>query len=419
MEFATTFIVLACLFGFFMAFGIGANDVANAMGTSVGSRAITGKQAILIAIVFEFTGAMLAGAPVTETIRQGILDINHIPPDQANIVVYGMLASLLGAGTWLIVATSYGWPVSTTHSIIGAIVGFGVVAIGMDAVQWDKIGIIAISWVVSPLCGGVLAFVLFMSAQRLIFDTEDPFKNAKRYIPFYIFLTGFVISIVTTTKGLRHLGLDLTTTHSIVIAVAIGLAMTFIGHLALQRIKIEPSADKNFHFHNVERTFAILMIFAACATAFAHGSNDVANAIGPLATVFSIISTGGQLASKAEVPLWILFLGSIGIVIGLMTYGSRVMETIGTKITPLTPSRGFAATLGAATTVVLASGTGMPISTTHVLVGAVLGVGLARGIHALRMSVINKIFLSWLITLPVGAILSIIFFYIIKAIFGS
>ncbi len=416
MEYAYIFIILACIFGFFMAWGIGANDVANAMGTSVGSGAISIKHAIIIAAIFEFSGALLAGGEVTQTIRKGMIDTASIA-STPELLVYGMLAALLAAAVWLLVASYHGWPVSTTHSIVGAIVGFAAVGIGMEAVMWGKVGTIALSWIISPLSAGVIAYALFMSVQKLIIDTPDPFASAKRYVPCYIFLVGFIISLVTMFKGLKHVGLDLTTFQAYLFSVLIGIGMALISKIFINRIKHDPSEDKDFHYTNVEKVFAVLMIVTACAMAFAHGSNDVANAVGPIAAVVSIVQSGGEITAQSALPIWVLLLGGVGIVIGLMTYGHRVIATIGTNITELTPSRGFAATLAAAATVVVASGTGMPISTTHTLVGGVLGVGLARGIGALNLRIIRTIFMSWVITLPAGAGLAILFFFILKAIF--
>jgi PiT family inorganic phosphate transporter len=416
-EFGSTLLILTVCFGFFMAWGVGANDVANAMGTSVGAKAITIKQAILIAMVFEFAGAYLAGGEVTSTIRKGIID-PELLSDEPELLVYGMMSALLAAGIWLFIATTYGWPVSTTHSIVGAIVGFASVGISVDAVNWMKVGNIAASWVVSPVLAGTVAFFLYMSVRRFVFDTTDPFASAKRVIPFYIFLVGFVISMVTMVKGLKHLGLDLTFQQAILYSMVIAGLVCLIGVVALTRIK-RVVASLNHDIVNIERMFGVLMLFTACAMAFAHGSNDVANAIGPLAAVNSIIESGGDVVQKARMPTWILFLGGAGIVAGLAIYGYRVMQTIGTHITELTPSSGFAAELAAATTVVLASAYSLPVSTTHTLVGGVLGVGLAKGLHALNLRVVGTIFLSWLVTLPAGAILAIIFFYIFKAIFGT
>ena len=417
MEFGTIFIVLACVFGLFMAWGVGANDVANAMATSVGSKALTIKQAIIIAAIFEFLGAYLAGGQVTATIRKGMMDTSLLV-DSPELLIYGMLASLLAAGIWLLVATRAGWPVSTTHSIVGAIVGFAAVGIGIDAVHWTKVGTIAMSWIISPLLAGVVAFALFRSVQKLIFDADKPFQASKKYVPYYIFLVGFIIALVTLFKGLKHVGLEFTTIESYGIAIIIGLISMFVGRYFIQKLKFDASADEDYHFTNVEKVFGVLMMFTASAMAFAHGSNDVANAVGPLAAVVSIVESGGQVAQKSMMPAWILLLGGVGIVAGLVMYGKKVIATVGTNITELTPSRGFAATLAAATTVVIASGTGLPISTTHTLVGAVLGVGMARGIAALNMNVVRTIFMSWIITLPAGAILSIMIFFMLKGIFS-
>ncbi len=410
---------MACLFAFFMAWGVGANDVANAMGTSVGARAITIKQAIIIAMIFEFAGAWLAGGEVTSTIRSSIIDVEAAGFDERpELLVYGMLSSLLAAGIWLLIASKYGWPVSTTHSIIGAIVGFAAVGISLESIMWGQVGSIVASWVVSPLVAGTISFCLFMTVQHLVLSTKDPFANAKKYVPYYIFLVGFVIAMVTMVKGLRHVGLEITFAQSTAMAIGFGIITMFIGVFMLRRIP-EPSSDKiQNQFSSVESVFAILMVFTACSMAFAHGSNDVANAIGPLAAINSVVQSGGVFETESALPMWILLLGGFGIVSGLAIWGYRVIATIGRNITELTPSRGFAAELAAATTVVIASGTGIPVSTTHTLVGAVLGVGVARGIGALNLSTVGKIFLSWIVTLPVGALLSIIFFFIFQAVFG-
>ena len=416
-SYGTIFLILACIFGLFMAWGIGANDVANAMGTSVGSGAITIKQAVLIAAVFEFAGAFLAGGPVTKTIRKGIIDAELLSATP-ELLVYGMLASLLAAGIWLLVASRFGWPVSTTHSIVGAIVGFAAVGIGVDAVHWNKVGTIVMSWVISPALAGVASYWLFRSVQKLILNRDDPFESAKQVVPYYVFLTGFIIALVTMFKGLKHVGLEVSTVESYSYAFVFGLVIMFMSMITIRKLKIDPNADKDFHFANVERVFGVLMVVTACAMAFAHGSNDVANAIGPVAAIIGIVQSGGEIAQKSILPIWVLILGGAGIVAGLLMYGRRVMATIGKNITELTPSRGFAATLAAATTVVFASGTGLPISTTHTLVGAVLGVGLARGIGALNLNVVRTIFLSWIVTLPAGALMSIFFFFTLKGIFS-
>ena len=400
-----------------MAWGIGANDVANAMGTSVGSRALTLRQAIVIAATFEFLGAVLAGGQVTTTIRKGIIDPSLLTGNP-EVLIFGMLASLLAAGVWLLVASYFGWPVSTTHSIVGAIVGFAIVGIGFAAVQWGEVGSIVASWVLSPLLAGGLAFALFRSVQRLIFDADDPFNSAKRYVPVYIFLVGFIIALVTLLKGLKHVGLDMSTGQSYLLAAGAGLVTMAIGTILVRRVRLQEDADRDFSFTNVERVFAVLMVFTACAMAFAHGSNDVANAIGPVAAIVAVVQSGGEVAQKSSLPLWVLVVGAMGIVAGLATYGFRVMAVVGERITELTPSRGFAATLAAATTVVVASGTGLPISTTHTLVGAVLGVGIARGIAAINLKVVRNIFMSWIITLPAGAFLAMLFYFLLKGLLG-
>jgi PiT family inorganic phosphate transporter len=416
MDHVTIYIILAGALGLFMAWGIGANDVANAMGTSIGSKVLTIKQAVIIAGIFEFAGAFLAGGQVTSTIRKGIIDSGAVA-QSPELLIFGMLASLVAAGIWLLVASHNGWPVSTTHTIVGAIVGFAIVGLGPDAVKWGKVGNIVASWVVSPLISGALAFFLFRSVQKLILNTDNPIANAKKYVPVYIFATGFMIALVTMFKGLKHVGLELSSGQSYLVAVIVGLIVTGCGMFYISRIEIDPSDDKDFHFANVEKIFAVLMVVTACAIAFAHGSNDVANAVGPMAAVISIASEG-SVTQNSPMPAWILLVGGVGIVFGLAMYGKKVIATVGQKITELTPSRGFACQLAASTTVVIASGTGLPISTTHTLVGAVLGVGFARGIGALNLGVVGNIFMSWIITLPAGAFLAIFFFYFFKGIFG-
>jgi PiT family inorganic phosphate transporter len=414
MDPTIVYIVLAAAFGLFMAWGIGANDVANAMATSVGSKALTIKQAILVAAVFEFLGAVLAGGAVTSTVRKGIVDAELLS-GTPELLVYGMLAALLAAGTWLLIASRNGWPVSTTHSIVGAIVGFAAVGIGVDAVQWGKVGTIVMSWVASPLTAGIIAFLIYQSVQRLILRQEDPLEKARRYVPIYMFLAAFTITLVTILKGLKHVGLTINLRDSYLLAIAIAVVIAAIGAVVIRRIEPDKKAEKNQHFYTVERVFGVLMVITACGMAFAHGSNDVANAIGPLAAVVSVALTGA-ISAESKLPLWVLMLGGGGIVIGLATFGRHVIATVGKKITQLTPSRGFAAELAAATTIVIASGTGMPISTTHTLVGAVLGVGMARGIEAIDLRVVVRILVSWVVTIPAGAFLAILFFFIFRAV---
>lgn len=416
-EWGFVFIGMAVVFGLYMSWGIGANDVANAMGIPVGSGAITVKQAIIIAAIFEFAGAFIAGGTVTKTIRKGIIDPSSIA-GSPELLVYGMLAALLAAAIWLMIASTRGWPVSTTHSIVGAIVGFAVAGIGFDAVNWPKIGSIVASWLVSPLIGGTIALLLMISIRKLILNTDNPFAKAKTWGPVYVFLVGWIVSLVTMFKGLKHLKLELSMGESFVAATVIGIIVAIIGRMLINRVKVDDSADRDYHYASVEKAFTPLMVFTACAMAFAHGSNDVANGIGPMAAVLSVVQSGGDISQKAGLPVWVLLIGGGGIVLGLATMGYKVMATIGTKITELTPTRGYCATLAAATTVVLASKTGLPVSTTQIAVGAVMGVGLARGVGAIDLRVIGNIVLSWFITLPAGAILAAAFFFLFKFIFG-
>ncbi len=414
-QYGTLFIVVTAVFGLLMAFGIGANDVSNAMGTSVGSGTITAKQAILVAMVFEFAGAYLAGGEVTETIKSGIIDPMEFvaTPD---ILVLGMMGSLLSAGVWLLIASFMGWPVSTTHSIIGAIIGFACVTVGPHTVEWGSIKGIVGSWFITPIVSGIIAYTIFTSTQKFIFDTETPLENAKKFGPYYMGLTAFIITIVTITKGLKHVGLHLTTTETVLISALISIASIIFCYFYFRSESFKNRVQGGT-FGGVEKVFSILMLLTACSMAFAHGSNDVANAIGPLSAVVSIVENHGQIVAKTHLAWWILPLGATGIVIGLAVMGYKVMGTIGTGITDLTPSRGFSAEFATAITVVVASGTGLPISTTQTLVGAVLGVGFARGIAALNLTVIRNIFASWIVTLPAGAMLSIVFYYLLSAIF--
>ena len=414
-------LVLAVVLGLYMAFSIGANDVANAMGTSVGSKALTIKQAILIAAVLEFLGAFLVGGQVTKTVRGGILDpqISAASPD---LIIYGMLASLMAAGTWLVVASRLGWPVSTTHTIVGAIAGFGLVAFGTSVVQWEQLVQIVASWVVSPLLSGALAFLIYSAIRWTILRHPDPVKKTRRWAPLYIFCVVVVIALVTLFKGLKNINLDLTLAESLLWSGILGIFGVIAGYFLLGMIgnrSVSNSTDASSgdsQMAIVEKMFGVLQIMSACAVAFAHGSNDVANAIGPLAAIVHI-SQSGVVDPESPVPAWLLLVGGIGIVIGLSTMGYRVMATIGTKITELTPTRGYAAEFAAALTIVLASRLGLPISTTQTLVGGVMGVGLTQGVKALDFSILGRIAASWIVTVPIGALLSIVFFYLFRMLF--
>ena len=395
----------------YMAWAIGANDVANAMGTSVGSGALTVGGAILVAAIFEFAGAFFAGGHVTDTVRKGMLDVSLVDRDQ---LIYGMLGSLAAAGTLLVGATRFGLPVSTTHAIVGAIVGFGVVSVGPEVVNWGKIGQIVLSWLTSPLIAGVFAYVIFQFTRAKVLDTKDPVAQIRKLGPIFFFLVFFIIGLVTLFKGLKPLKLNLELTEALMGSILLGFIGAGVGVFFIRRVELGQE-DPKHRFSRVEKIFVVLQILTACAIAFAHGSNDVANAIGPLAAISSAIS-GADLGGKASVSPWMLAIGGIGIVFGLATWGYRVMETVGKRITELTPSRGFAAQLAAATTIVVASRLGIPVSTTHTLVGAVLGVGLARGISALDMRVVGKIIASWVATLPIAAGLSMFFYFFFKGL---
>ena len=403
MELTTIVLAVAAIAGLYMAWNIGANDVANAMGTSVGSGALTLRGAILVAATFEFGGAMLVGGTVTQTIRKGIVDLTAFGGDPMVIAV-GMTCCLLAAALWLNIATYAGWPVSTTHSIVGAVVGFGLIAGGFDVVNWSVMAKIVASWIVSPVLGGFLGFFGFRFIKRRILNVDRPLLALRGWGPIMIFPIFGILTLSVLFKGLKPLELDLALGPALGIALAVGLLASIVSVPLLGRFTRIASEDKDEHTHHAERVFLVLQVFTACFVAFAHGSNDVANAVGPMAAVFG--ATSGALGAKVAVPYRVLLIGAVGIVIGLATYGYKIMATVGKKITELTPSRGFAAEFGAATTIVLASKLGLPVSTTHTLVGAVIGVGFARGIGAINTKVVNGIIASWLITVPFTAILA-------------
>ena len=403
-------LISSAMLGFFTAYGVGANDVANAMGTSVGSKVLTIKQAVLVAAIFEFLGAFLAGGGVTQTIRKGVID-PALFEGNLEIFIYGMISALFAAGTWLLISSLRGWPVSTTHTIVGAIVGFGIYALGYEAINWSVVGNIGLSWITSPLSSAVVAGCFYYICKEFIIDKQSKFKGL--IIRLYIFLAGFAISLITVTKGLKNIfkqqELFVTFQDSIIISALSALLFTFIFYY-FSKAKLKNSVDP-------EAQFAYLMIFTSCAVAFAHGSNDVANAIGPLAAINQATSQLLNQPYTLETPLWILFLGAIGIVVGLATLGYRVMKTIGENIVKLTPSKGFSAQLAAALTVVIASQLDMPVSTTHTLVGAVIGIGLVEGASSINFNSVRTIVLSWLVTLPAGALLSIAFLEVFTNLF--
>lgn len=469
----TILMIFILIAGFYMAWNIGANDVANAMGTSVGSGALTLRQAVIVAAILEFGGAFFFGSHVSETIQRGIIDVDSFASDPM-LLVYGMFSALIAAGVWLQLASYYGWPVSTTHTIVGAVVGFGMVCGGVDSVQWGNVSFIVSSWIISPLLGALLSFGIFTLLRRFIFYAPDPLNEAKKLTPFLVFMVVALLSLILILSGLKNIHLGLTFPQALLLSLFMGGVGALVSWFLVRRMPSASSPShqkvdaKNSAIHEledaqhhllqagiafsheiqgkfstmveeiehykpfvkieekstfiesqysaIEKIFGYLQIMSACLMAFAHGANDVANAIGPLAAALAILSTG-SVESIAPIPTWILALGGFGIVIGLATWGWRVIETIGKKITELTPTRGFAAEFGAATTIVIASQLGMPISTTHTLVGSVLGIGLARGIGALNLNMTRDIFISWLVTVPAGAVVTIFFFYILKTLF--
>jgi len=399
----STILAIAAAAGLYMAWNIGANDVANAMGTSVGSGALTLRRAIIVAAIFEFGGAMLVGDTVTQTIRKGIVDVESFGGDPMLIAV-GMTCCLIAAALWLHIATYAGWPVSTTHSIVGAVVGFGLVVGGIKAVNWSVMGRIIASWVVSPLLGGLLGYLIFVLIKRRILNVDRPLLALRAWGPIMVFSIFAILTLSVLFDGFKPLKLDLGFAPALGIASAVGLTASLISVPVLRRFSRRYYKDKRERVYQAERVFLVLQVFTACFVAFAHGSNDVANAVGPMAAVFG--ATSGNLSAEIAVPHRILLIGAVGIVVGLATYGYKIMATIGSKITELTPSRGFAAEFGAATTIVLASKLGLPVSTTHTLVGAVVGVGFARGIGAINTQVVSGIVASWFITVPFTAILA-------------
>jgi len=483
-------LVLLCLVllcGFYAAWNIGANDVANAMGTSVGSGALTLKQAVILAATFEFLGALIVGSNVSETVRKGIFDpeeLTKIYGEQASLVLgCGMIAALMAAGTWLMIATYFHWPVSTTHSIVGAVVGFGCAALGFELIAWSKVGLITAGWIVSPMISGVIAYLLFSTVLNKVFFKNNPVRAAKQAAPILVFLVLVVLIGVTAYKGLKPLwpqyGIDPFSVRSVILTSAVALVIGAIGFFVaqfllrnydtnmsdddnpllhtdverslskalthLRRVEASVSDDMkreaetlignldilhekalertrfqtdSVQLRKVEKIFVFLQIITACFVAFAHGANDVANAIGPLSAGYQAIRTG-KVALTSGIPMWALALGGVGIVVGLATWGWRVIRTVGERITELTPSRGFCAEFAAALTILLASvlPIGLPVSTTHTLVGSVLGVGFARGIGALNLKTMRDILASWMITIPAGALLSVTFYYLLKSVF--
>ncbi len=468
-----TFLVLAI--GFYMAWNIGANDVSNAMGTSVGSGALTLRRAVILAAILEFAGAYFVGSHVSETMQKGLID-TQLFVTQPLILILGMCAALLGTSVWLQIASFFGWPVSTTHAIVGAILGFGVFFGGGDVVQWSEVSSIVVSWILSPVLSAIISYAFFTFLQKKVLFAMNPLEATRKLVPWLVGIVLMTFTLSLIFNGLDNLNLNFNFISALGLACAVGVIGLFIGYLLVRRIPPSMSCplplshqlpqnvislekamkhlqrvrlssydethsrvsellsevkdltqkmrsetsffERTSDYSHAEKLFAYLQIMSACFVAFAHGANDVANAIGPVAAVINILKNG-MVSEVATIPSWLLAFGGAGIVIGLATWGWRVIETIGKKITELSPTRGFCAEFGAATTILLASKLGLPISTTHCLVGAVLGVGLARGIKALNLSMIREIILSWIVTIPASALMTILFFYILKLIFVS
>jgi len=414
---ATLVIGAAVLLGLYMAWTIGANDVANSMGDAVGSRAISIKWAIVLAAIFELSGALLLGSHVTDTIRKGIVTPESMV-GRPEVLVLGMACALLAAALWLHLATWMGMPVSTTHSIVGGVAGFGIIAGGWSSIQWGRMGEILASWVISPVAGAVLGFALFKLITFLVLGRTQPARAALRAGPFFVFLTVMVVMLSTTCGGMEQEIVKrlpwFTLTVAVLVSVGTAVAAAAVARILLGRYlgdKHElPLAEQVRH---VERIFAPLVIITSCSVAFAHGANDVANAVGPLAAILDILRSG-TVKMKVAVPLWVLGIGGVGIVVGLSTYGYRVMRTIGSKITQLTPTRGVAADLATVTTVLVCTRMKLPVSTTHTIVGAIVGIGLARGLWAVDKKVIGSVLSAWFVTVPAAVVLAIVLFLIAR-----
>ena len=400
----------ASAIAFYMAWSIGSNDVANSMATAVGAKAITFKQAVLIAGVLNLIGAVFVGGHVTDTVRKGIVDVQSAGMDN-HILLLGFIASLLAAAFWVTLSTWKEMPISTTHSIVGSLIGFGLVAGGFQTIMWGKVGSVVASWVLSPVSGCILSFFIFKIIVKTIFSKEHPVKAAKIVGPILFGVTAFLIASSLFLKTSLGTNYGISDTTGLIIALIAAIVVSFLGILLLRNIKEKGSED----YHTVEGIFRKLQVGTSCYVAFAHGANDVANAIGPVASIIPL-AQGISIGSQVEVPIWLLTLGGIGIGVGCMTWGRRVMRTVGNRITSLTNTRGFSVDFGAATTVLVASKLGLPISTSHTVVGAVIGVGLARGLEAIDLGIIKKIIISWLLTLPIAAVTSIGIFLLLRLI---
>ncbi len=412
MEYSTAFVVIAGCIGLWMTWGIGSNDLANIISTAMGSKALSVRQALVIAIVFEIAGAFLGGSEVSDTIRHGIINVDAFV-DNPQLLIYSMLSVLFAGAFWITTASYLGMPVSITNTIVGALVGVGAIMLGLNAIHWQTVGYIATSWILSPTMAGVIAYLLFISIRRWILGADDPYAAAKLYVPCYLVLVGIILAMMTTLKAFHHFHIVLSLVETGFTVIGTVFLVMMGGFFVLKPLFRKAHLNRHMQFVYIEGMFSVLMAFTACAMVFAHGSNDVAIAVGPVVSVFDLIDMGSEI-SRQWVFNGITLFGCLGVVLGLFMYGRKVIETVGSAITILTPSRAFAATLAAATTVVVSTSTGIPVSATQTLVGAVFGVGLARGIDALNLNVIRNIFMSWVITIPVAAVLATLCFYVLK-----
>ena len=386
-----TVLIIAAVIGFVMSMAIGANDVANSMATAVGAKAITIKQAVIIAALLEFTGAFFFGKMVTETIRKGIVDPSLIK--EPKIMIAGAFAALVAAAIWVFISTFFALPISTTHTIVGGMAGFGIVAVGWQAINWGKMLFIISSWFLSPLLGGILAYLVFRFISWTILHREFPLNAARKVGPFLIGVTVFIVMLMFFSKAL-HMDIN---SKPLLWSSLFGLAGIAVSFLILKRVK--PRGDE---YRAVEGIFRRMQVVTSCYVSLSHGANDVANAIGPLAAIYAVVTTG-VVGAQAGIPKYLLGLGGLGIALGVAVLGYRVMQTVGDNITELNNTRGFSIDFSTATTVFLASVFGLPVSSSHTVVGSIVGVGMARGLEAINLDIIKKIALSWLLTVPLAA----------------
>jgi PiT family inorganic phosphate transporter len=397
-------------FGFYMAWNIGANDVANSMASAVGAKAITIRQAIFIAGILNIVGATLIGSHVTNTIRKGIISPEVL--SDPHLALAGALSAILAAALWVSFATWKSLPVSTTHSIVGSMIGFGIMAGGFGTINWEKLGAVVLSWVISPIFSLVIAFIMFMVIIRLILSKEKAFEHSIRLSPYFIGSAIFVVVLSFLFKTPLGSSLSLSTAAALIIAFVLAVILGYTGKLAMAKFVSVKAINGN----GAEEVFRKIQIGTSCYVALAQGANDVANAIGPLALIYFLVKTG-SVGTQVPVPVFLLVFGGVGIACGIAMAGQRVMTTIGTKITTLTNTRGFSVDFAAATTVLLASKMGLPVSTTHAAVGGVLGVGFARGLEAVNFRIIFQIMVYWVLTVPAAAVTSMLIFKLIRFVY--